>query len=210
MAAPHHIEPEYDLVFAGGGTAACIAAGRLASAFPDLSILVLESGPTTKDKKEHLQPGQYFTHLMPTSSTVQFYVSKPSEHLGGRCIVIPSGRCIGGGSSVNFMVYNRPAASDFDDWETEFRNPAWSSKELIPLLQKVVLIFSPVCWFLHILVQAETYEIGVEKSTHGYDGPLKVTLGGEFFDVGREFLEVGPKTGNPLSDEGSQNRCSCE
>ncbi|KAJ6588684.1 GMC oxidoreductase-domain-containing protein [Mycena capillaripes] len=189
MTSPHFIDSEYDLVFAGGGTAACITASRLAAAFPDLKILVLESGPTTKDKNEHIQPGQYITHLAPTSKTMQFSASKPSDHLSGRSLVVPSGRCIGGGSSVNFMLYNRPAASDFDDWETEFSNTGWSSKELIPLLQK-----------------AETYEIDPMRATHGSDGPLKVSFGGEeLLDIGKQFLEVGPKfeRDRSLSDEGN-------
>ncbi|KAJ6617578.1 GMC oxidoreductase-domain-containing protein [Mycena sp. CBHHK59/15] len=188
MTAPHLIEAEYDLVFAGGGTAACITASRLAAAFPDLTILVLESGPTTKDKMEHIQPGQFITHLAPTSKTMQFYTAKPSEYLAGRSLVVPSGRCIGGGSSVNFMMYNRPSASDFDDWETEYENPGWSSKELIPLLQK-----------------AETYEIDPKKATHGSDGPLRVSSGGYFFDIAQQFLDLGPKfeKDRPLSDEGN-------
>ncbi|KAJ7484627.1 glucose-methanol-choline oxidoreductase [Mycena latifolia] len=135
--APHLVQAEYDLIFAGGGTAACIIASRLATALPNLSILILESGPTTKDKKEHIQPGQYMSHLAPMSKAMQFYTSTASEHLGGRCVVVPSGRCIGGGSSVNWMVYNRPAASDFDDWEKDFGNAGWSAKDMIPMLEKV-------------------------------------------------------------------------
>ena len=36
---------EMDIIFAGGGTAACVAAGRLAKANPDLKILLVEGGP---------------------------------------------------------------------------------------------------------------------------------------------------------------------
>ncbi|KAJ6514115.1 GMC oxidoreductase-domain-containing protein [Mycena vulgaris] len=188
MTSPHSIQSEYDLVFAGGGTAACITASRLATAFPDLYILVLESGPTTKDKKEHIQPGQFLTHLAPTSKNMQFYTSKPSESVAGRSIVVPSGRCVGGGSSVNVMLYNRPAASDFDDWETEFGNAGWSAKEMSPMLQK-----------------AETYEIEPTKPTHGADGPLKVSFGEEVLDIGMQFLKLGPKfeQDRPWSDEGN-------
>ena len=35
------------------------------------------------------------------------------------------------------MVYTRPAASDYDDWETAYKNHGWGSKDLIPLLRKV-------------------------------------------------------------------------
>ncbi|KAJ7075522.1 alcohol oxidase-like protein [Mycena belliarum] len=188
MTSPHSIDVEYDLVFAGGGTAACIIASRLATAFPDLQILVLESGPTTKDKMDHIQPGHYITHLAPGSKTAQFYTSKASEHVAGRSVVVPSGRCIGGGSSINFMLYNRPSGSDFDDWETEFGNPGWSAKEMIPMLQK-----------------AETYELDPQKPTHGADGPLKVSYGGEVLDIGMNFLELGPKLekDRPYREEGN-------
>jgi choline dehydrogenase-like flavoprotein len=35
------------------------------------------------------------------------------------------------------MIYMRPSASDYDDWETLYKNPGWGSKDLIPLLRKV-------------------------------------------------------------------------
>jgi len=34
-------------------------------------------------------------------------------------------------------MYTRPSASDYDDWETVYRNPGWGSKDLIPFLRKV-------------------------------------------------------------------------
>ncbi|KAK0432026.1 GMC oxidoreductase-domain-containing protein [Armillaria borealis] len=188
--APHTIESNYDLIFAGGGTAACVIAGRLSKADPNLKILILEAGPTTKDKLEHIRPGQYRMHLAPTSKTMQFYKSKPSEHVGGRAVVVPSGRCIGGGSSVNFMLYNRPAASDFDDWETDFGNEGWGSKDLIPLLQK-----------------AETYEVDPTRKTHGSSGPIKASFGAntEMMEIAKQFLEIGPKfeKDRPESEEGN-------
>lgn len=80
-----------------GGTAAGVIAARLAKAAPDLKILLLESGPTTKDKVEHIQPGRYITHLLPTSTTMQFYESKLSPDTANRSVIVPSGRCVGGG-----------------------------------------------------------------------------------------------------------------
>lgn len=102
--APQTIDTEYDIVFAGGGTTACIVAARLANAAPDLKILLLESGPTTKGKMEHIQPGQYITHLLPTSKTMQFYKSKSSEHTGNRSLVVQSAMCVGGGNSSVHLI----------------------------------------------------------------------------------------------------------
>ncbi|KAJ8489460.1 hypothetical protein ONZ45_g13566 [Pleurotus djamor] len=189
MALPT-FNAEYDIIFAGGGTCAGVAAGRLAAASPSLRILVLEAGPTTKDMPEHVQPGRYITHLAPTTTTITHNVATPSEYLGGRSAIIQTGRCVGGGSSVNFVLYNRPAASDFDDWANEYNNPGWSSKELIPLLQKA---------------RVETYEVDPSAPTHGSSGPLKVSYGGFFSEAGKQFLDIGPKYDKrrPLGKDGN-------
>ncbi|KAJ6502932.1 GMC oxidoreductase-domain-containing protein [Mycena vitilis] len=189
MAAPHRVLAEYDLVFAGGGTVACIIASRLAAAFPTLSILVLESGPGTKDKKEHLQPAQCVTHLAPGSGTVTLNISKPSEHLNGRSAVVHTGHCVGGGSSINVLTYTRPAGSDFDEWENTYGNVGWSAKDLIPMLQK-----------------AETYEIDPTRPTHGSDGPLNVSFGGApIGQLGKQFVDIGSKVEKtrPRREEGN-------
>ena len=44
---------------------------------------------------------------------------------------------------IAVMVYTRASASDYDDWETVYKNPGWGSKELIPLLQKVSRVNNP-------------------------------------------------------------------
>ena len=90
-----------DVAVPSGGTAACVIAGRLAAADHGLKILVLESGPGTKDDLSHVQPARYLSHYLPTSNTVRFHFSHPSEALGGRPAVVLAGQCLGGGSSVN-------------------------------------------------------------------------------------------------------------
>ncbi|KAL1724492.1 alcohol oxidase-like protein [Schizophyllum commune] len=161
---------EYDIIFAGAGTAACVAAGRLAAADPSLEILLLEAGPHTLGLEAHVEPYRFVTHLAPGSATVTPYVSSPAPAVPNRSIVVPVGHCVGGGSSVNFMMYTRAAASDYDDWGAL----GWTTKELLPLLKK-----------------SETYqEDSPRPDTHGYDGPLKVSHGGHFLSFAREFLDV--------------------
>ncbi|KAF5370974.1 hypothetical protein D9757_009895 [Collybiopsis confluens] len=193
MSSPHSSEllsAEYDIIFAGGGTTACVTAGRLASASPSLRILLLECGPSTEGKPEHIQPAHTLRHLAPGSNTIQFYVSPPSDYMAGRSAIGASGRCVGGGSSVNFALYNRPSASDLDAWEENYGNKGWGSKGIIPLFQK-----------------AETYEIDPTKPTHGGSGPLKVSHGGPdaVMEIGKQFLDVGPKVekNRHVSDEGN-------
>lgn len=88
-----------------GGTTACVIAGRLAAADAALKILVLETGPHTQNKPEHIQPARFFSHLAPTSKTMSFNVANAAPELNGRELVAPSGRCVGGGSSVNCKIH---------------------------------------------------------------------------------------------------------
>ena len=138
MSATPSVAPEYDLIIAGGGTCGLIVASRIASAEPNLSILVLEAGPPTQGQLSHVQPARFLHHLAPTANTVRFHVAAPTPALGNRTFVTPTGQCLGGGSSVNFAMYTRGAASDYDDWEQMYSNPGWGSKDLIPLMQKVL------------------------------------------------------------------------
>jgi choline dehydrogenase-like flavoprotein len=78
-------------------------------------------------------PAFFLANLQPGSTTIDATIASPSEYVAGRNIVVPSGRVLGGGSSVNFMKYTRPSASDFDDWKME----GWTFKDVKPLFKKV-------------------------------------------------------------------------
>ncbi|KAI0043153.1 GMC oxidoreductase [Auriscalpium vulgare] len=173
-----------------GGTAAGVLVGRLAATAPSLRILLLESGPPTQDNPLHKQPSQFIKHLAPSTSTVRFHVTQQSDAVGGRPLILPTGQCLGGGSSINFMMYTRASRSDFDDWETEYGNTGWGSNDLIPLLKKT-----------------ETYQAGPVGSTHGTTGPLKVSYGGLYTNVGKDFLKVAKEydTARQTSEDADVN-----
>lgn len=119
-----------------GGTTGLLVASRLAVAEPNLSIVVLEQGPDVRNNPLVINPALFLTHLRPDATLATFYQSKESRHVAGRNCVVPTGGCLGGGSSINFMVYSRPMARDFDSWKAE----GWSSNDLLPFLKKVDLI----------------------------------------------------------------------
>lgn len=68
-----------------------------------------------------------------TASISSFYASKENAAAGGRPHIVPTGGMLGGGSSVNFLMYTRGSASDYDDWNQE----GWSFNDLLPLTRKV-------------------------------------------------------------------------
>lgn len=77
----------------------------MAEADPRLSILVFEGGQDNYNVSNIVTPLLYLEHLLPTSTTALFYKAKASERLAGRESIIPSGGTLGGGSSINFMMY---------------------------------------------------------------------------------------------------------
>ncbi|KAI2483564.1 alcohol dehydrogenase [Pyrenophora tritici-repentis] len=148
---------EVDIIIAGGGTAGCIIAGRLAEEDPSLSILVIEGGANNKDVAHIVNPVFYLQNLLPTTKTALFYKSNKSKQLADRESIVPSGGTLGGGSSINFMMYTRAQRSDFDSWNT----PGWSADEMWPFLKRL-----------------ETYHGPGNKEHHGYDGPIHISDGG--------------------------------
>ncbi|KAH0827453.1 hypothetical protein J3R83DRAFT_4141 [Lanmaoa asiatica] len=92
---------EYDIIFAGGGTTACVVAGRLAAADPFLKILILEAGPHTKDDPRCVEPSRCISHLKPGDPFMSSHATEPSPYLDGRQLVIHNGKCVGGGSAIN-------------------------------------------------------------------------------------------------------------
>jgi choline dehydrogenase len=49
--------------------------------------------------------------------------TEPQPQLGGRGPIVPQGRVLGGGSTVNAMVYMRGQAADYDRWNAAVTAP---------------------------------------------------------------------------------------
>ncbi|KAA8915057.1 putative choline dehydrogenase [Sphaerosporella brunnea] len=115
------------------------------------------------------------------SKTASFYQANPSEHLLGRAPIVPCANILGGGSSINFMMYTRASASDYDD----FRTPGWTTKELLPLMRK-----------------HETYQRPCNNpELHGSSGPIKVSFGNYTYPMMQDFLRAAETQGIPVTDD---------
>lgn len=108
----------------------------------------------------------------------QFYKSKASKHLDDREAIVPMGGILGGGSSINFMMYTRAQGADFDSWKT----PGWTAKELLPFMTKLET-FHPK-------------DSTIDQSIHGYDGPVHVSDGGYRGKSENAFMETVKKMGH--------------
>ncbi|KAI0503175.1 alcohol oxidase-like protein [Xylaria bambusicola] len=145
-----------DVVIAGGGTAGCIVASRLADADPNLSILVIEQGSDNNGDPSVTFPAMYPIHLSPESPRMQFLKGNKSIALANRELIVPAAKSLGGGSSVNMLMYSRIQQADAESWQS----PGWSQDEMLRLMKKL-----------------ETYHGPGRKEQHGSDGPIQVSLG---------------------------------
>ncbi|KAK7516012.1 alcohol oxidase p68 [Phyllosticta citriasiana] len=175
------IPDEVDIIVVGGGSCGCVVAGRLANLDHNLQVMLIEGGESNLNNPWVYRPGIYPRNMKLDSKTACFYESRPSEWLAGRRAVVPVAHVLGGGSSINFMMYTRASASDYDDFQAK----GWTTKELIPLMKK-----------------HETYQRASQnRDIHGFEGPIKVSFGNYTYPIMHDFLRAAESQGIPTTDD---------
>jgi choline dehydrogenase len=141
----------YDYVIVGAGSAGRVLANRL-SADPANKVLLLEAGGSDDSPLIHTPA---MMALLPDTNIDWRYRTAPQMHCNMRRFAWPRGRVLGGSSSINYMIYIRGHARDYDHWR-QLGNPGWSYKDVLPYFRK-----------------AENNE-RMENQFHGRGGPLNV------------------------------------
>jgi choline dehydrogenase-like flavoprotein len=120
----------YDYIVVGGGSAGCVVTNRLVSA--GKTVLLLEAGPQDNSPFIHI-PATFF-RVIGTRRT-WMYRTDPEPGALGRQMTIPQGRTLGGGSSVNAMIYIRGQAEDYDAWQ-EMGCAGWGWEDVLPVFRR--------------------------------------------------------------------------
>jgi choline dehydrogenase len=120
------LQPQYDFIVCGSGSAGSVVAGRLAENL-NVNVLLLEAGGDD-DVADVMRPERWMNNL--ASERVWDFVSQPTEHVNGRAIPMAM-EVVGGGSSVNAMMWSRGHRQDGDFFATQAADPAWSYQAVL-------------------------------------------------------------------------------
>jgi choline dehydrogenase len=104
------LKPHYDFIVCGSGFSGSVVARRLAEN-ADANVLLLEAG-TSDDVPSVMDPRQWSQNL--GSERDWGFIAEPNSHLNGRSFSLNMGKVLGGGSSINAMMW---AWGHRDDWD---------------------------------------------------------------------------------------------
>jgi choline dehydrogenase len=166
----------FDYIVVGAGSAGCVIARRLIDR-GDCRVLLLEAGGDDDRAAIHDTGMTATTSMWGDGDFVWPHVTTAQAGLGGRTVPIPQGRVLGGGSSVNAMMYVRGNRRDFDHWR-DLGNDGWGYADVLPYFRK-----------------AENFADGADDY-RGVDGPLDVVHYERASDASRAFAKAAVEVGH--------------
>ncbi|MGV8954755.1 MAG: GMC family oxidoreductase, partial [Cypionkella sp.] len=143
-------------------------------------VLLIESGRRDSHPWIHI-PSTFFK-VIEKGRDIVAYVGEPSEGVNGRPSIVPQGHVIGGGSSVNAMLYIRGHANDYNQW-AQLGNPGWSYEDVLPAFRSLETN----------MVHSDAF--------HGQDGELHVSETGFHHPLSRAFIRAAQETGLPYNPD---------
>ncbi|XP_045480486.1 glucose dehydrogenase [FAD, quinone]-like [Harmonia axyridis] len=125
----------FDFIIIGSGSTGSVLANRLSSR-SSWSVLLLEAGDV--DNRFTDIPSMYQYSLRSKNNwgyntTSQKYGCKAL--VDNRCF-FPTGKILGGSSSINGLIYTRGNSKDYDNW-VKLGNEGWSFKDVEPFFKKM-------------------------------------------------------------------------
>src|SRR5882757_2291543 len=171
------IQNHYDFIVVGAGAAGSVLAAELSAS--GAQVLVVESGGPD-DAPTIANPSVWFYNV---GGPLDYHLPvNPSPRLNNRTFNMALGHVLGGGSSINAMVWMRGMPRDYDGWA---KNGArgWSFADVLPVFKK-----------------QEDWEGGANE-WRGSGGPIHIRRPRDPHPIAPAFIEAAREMGMPILDD---------
>src|ERR1700750_3221289 len=171
------LQSHYDFIVVGAGAAGSVLAAELSAS--GAQVLVVESGGND-DAPTIANPSIWFYNV---GGPLDYHLPvPPSPRLRNRKFNMALGHVLGGGSSINAMVWTRGMQRDFDGWA---KNGAkgWAFADVLPVFKS-----------------QEDWEGGA-NDWRGAGGPIHIRRPKNPHPTAPAFLEATRQMGFPILDD---------
>ncbi|TWB58517.1 choline dehydrogenase [Nitrospirillum viridazoti] len=179
------VEESFDYVIVGAGSAGCVLADRLSA--DGASVLLLEAGARDRSPFIHIPAGEamLFSALgkwFGAGDVNWAYPAEPDPSRNGLRDIWSAGKILGGGSSINGMMWVRGNPGDFDAW-ARMGCQGWSYADVLPYFKS-----------------AETNEGGASE-TRGGMGPQPASALRLKHKLTDRFIQAAMALGHPYNPD---------
>jgi choline dehydrogenase len=170
-------QKRYDYIVVGAGAAGSVLAAELSASGAE--VLVIESGgpdeaPTISE------PSIWFYNV---GGPLDYHLPiVPSSRLNDRQFYMALGHVLGGGSTINAMVWARGTKADYDGW-AENGAKGWSFEDVLPVFKR-----------------QEDWEGGANE-WRGVGGPIHLRRAKDPHLLAPAFIEAARQMGMPILDD---------
>ncbi|WP_425407595.1 GMC family oxidoreductase [Hwanghaeella sp.] len=174
------IPKQVDYIVCGGGTSGCALAARLAQ-WSDANVLLLEAGGD--ERVPAVEDSRIWMKNIGSERDWNF-AAEPHPSLNDRRAPLPMGKVLGGGSSINGLVWARGHRNDFDDWARETGDAGWSYDSVVEVYKRIENWLGPP-----------------NPALRGSNGPVSITLPADPVPVASALVAAAQDTGIPAVED---------
>jgi choline dehydrogenase len=170
-------EKRYDFIVVGAGAAGSVLAAELSAS--GAQVLIIESGGPD-DAPTILDPSIWFYNV---AGPLDYHLPiVPSPRLNNRQFNMALGHVLGGGTSINAMVWVRGTQADYDGW-AENGAKGWGFADVLPVFKS-----------------QENWEGGANE-WRGSGGPIHIRRPKDPHPTAPAFIEAARQMDMPILDD---------
>jgi choline dehydrogenase len=171
------IQSRYDFIVVGAGAAGSVLAAELSAS--GAQVLVVESGGPD-EAPTIANPSIWFYNV---GGPLDYHLPvNPSPRLNNRTFNMALGHVLGGGSSINAMVWTRGMQRDYDGWAANGAK-GWAFADVLPVFKR-----------------QEDWEGGA-NAWRGAGGPIHIRRPRNPHPTAPAFIDAAREMGMPILDD---------